>query len=308
MGVIIAWNPETPGVAAAKDANLLIWDGPSPPVFIRLTSAQLKAGRAFFTSVNDRVEVRMDVIGAAGTARTESIVAAGRAPDIVSAEPPAMQTSAAIPTKDSASPAARTTAGSLPPPEVEKPKTAPRVFTPSARATQPSGGSTELPKPPELESPAASVLPLTQTFHSFNDPQTALPPRPAPAPVEVREAPRQPAVPVATPPQNAPTAAVAPAANFFLPAVPIREIPPQIPAQLKQLVQGENVVQILVHISTSGSVTEAKLGEVKGPSAGFLSKLALNAARGWQFRPATQNGTAVSSDKILEFLFRPSAR
>jgi TonB family protein len=90
--------------------------------------------------------------------------------------------------------------------------------------------------------------------------------------------------------------------------VPIREIPPQIPVQLKQLVQGENVVQVLVHINTTGSVTEAKLGDVKGPSAGFLSKLALNAARGWQFRPATQNGTAVPSDKILEFLFRPSAR
>jgi hypothetical protein len=342
MGVVIAWNPETPEIVAAKDADLLIWDGPNPPVFIRLTSAQLRAGRAFFTSVSDRVEVRMDIIGAAGNARTESIVAAGRAPDILSAEPPAVETSPAIPTKNSAPLARRTTADSLPPPAVEKPNTPARVFTPLARVAQPSGGLTELPKPPELESPATAALPLTQTFHSFNDPQTALPPRPPPpaapatvreapkqqpvpdapaavreaprqqpapdAPVTVREAPRQQPVPEIPPPRSAPTVAVAPAASSFQAAVPIREIPPQIPVQLKQLVQGENVVQVLVHISTTGSVTEAKLGDVKGPSAGFLSKIALNAARGWQFRPATQNGTAVPSDKILEFLFRPSAR
>jgi TonB family protein len=74
------------------------------------------------------------------------------------------------------------------------------------------------------------------------------------------------------------------------------------------LVQSDNVVQIQVHINTSGSVTDAKLGAMQGPSADLLSKLALNAARDWHFRPATQNGEAVPSDKILEFLFRPSSR
>ena len=93
MGVVIAWNPESPEIAAAKDADLLIWDGSNPPAFIRLTTAQLHAGRAFFTAVNDRVEVRMDVIGAAGRARTESLVAAGRPPDILSADAPSPQTS-----------------------------------------------------------------------------------------------------------------------------------------------------------------------------------------------------------------------
>ena len=90
--------------------------------------------------------------------------------------------------------------------------------------------------------------------------------------------------------------------------MPIREVRPAVPAQLRDLLQGDNVIQVQVHISTSGSVTDAKLGAVQGPAADVLSKLALNAARDWRFRPAKENGEAVPSDKVLEFLFRPSGR
>ncbi len=273
MGVVIAWNPETPEVAAAKDADLLIWDGSSPPAFIRLTTAQLRAGRAFFTAVSDRVEVRLDVIGAAGRARTESIVAAGRTPDIVAAEPPAAQNSAVVPTKPA------------PVPAVEKPRVPARSIIPRAPAAKGNGGLAAQPQPPELESPDATATALTQTFHSFNDPQT--------------DARLQ---------QTAPVSPAKPAANSFQAAVPIREVRPAIPAQLRELVQSDNVVQVQVHISTSGTVTDAKLGAMQGPAADLLSKLALNAARDWHFRPATQNGEAVPSDKILEFLFRPLGR
>jgi len=55
-------------------------------------------------------------------------------------------------------------------------------------------------------------------------------------------------------------------------------------------------------------VRAAKLAAVKGPVADLLSKSAVNAALGWQFRPATQNGEAVPSEKVLEFLFRSSSR
>ena len=308
MGVVIAWNPESPEIAAAKDANLLIWDGSNPPAFIRLTTAQLHAGRAFFTAVNDRVEVRMDVIGAAGRARTESLVAAGSPPDILSADAPSPQTSPLLPSKEaSLPPAARMHADSSTTLPVEKARIPARSFTPSPPAARPSPGLAEQPQPPELESPAGNVTALTQTFQSFNDPRTALPPRPPDAPV-VREAPKQQPVSDARPQQTAPVAPPKRAVSSFQAAVPIREVRPAIPAQLRQLVQSDNVVQVQVHISTSGTVTDAKLGAMQGPAAGFLSKLALNAAQGWHFRPATQNGEAVPSDKILEFLFRPSGR
>jgi TonB family protein len=74
------------------------------------------------------------------------------------------------------------------------------------------------------------------------------------------------------------------------------------------LIESDNVVDVQISISASGKVTAAKLGRRKGPVADALGKTAVSAALDWQFRPATQNGEAVSSDKILEFLFRPSAR
>jgi hypothetical protein len=90
--------------------------------------------------------------------------------------------------------------------------------------------------------------------------------------------------------------------------VPIREVRRAVPAQLGDLVQSDNVNQVQVHISTSGSVTDAKLGAGQGQAADVLSKLGSNAARDWRFRPAKENGEAVPSDKVVEFLFRPSGR
>ncbi len=315
MGVIIAWNPESSEITSARDANLLIWDGSNQPVFIRLTPAQLHAGRAFYTSVNDRVEVRMDVIGSAGQARTESIVAAGRAPDIVSPGTN-LGTSALVPPITpikpvSPPPAINSSADNSPKPPAEKPRAPTRIFTPVKPVAKANAASAEMPKPPEIESANAGLTALTQTFHSFNDPQAAAPPKVPPPPVPVREVP----IPQRQTVLDAPTRQTAPVvpparapASSFQAAVAVREIRPQIPPQLKQMVQVENVVEIQVHINAAGKVTAAKIGSVKGPSAGFLSKLALNAALGWQFRPATENGQPVPSDKVLAFQFQPSSR
>ena len=80
LGVVVAWNPASPEIISAKDADLVIWDGSSPAAFVRLTPSQLRAGRTFFTSISDRVEVRLDLIGAAGRARTESKILGSSAP------------------------------------------------------------------------------------------------------------------------------------------------------------------------------------------------------------------------------------
>ena len=76
LGVVVAWNPATPEVANAKNANLLIWDDSSSPAVVRLTTAQLQSGRVFFPSVGDRIEARLDLVGATGKATTESVVSA----------------------------------------------------------------------------------------------------------------------------------------------------------------------------------------------------------------------------------------
>lgn len=234
LGIVVAWNPEAPEIATAKDGDLLIWDGSSPPAFVRLTTAQLRAGRTFLTSFSDRVEIRLDVIGAAGRARTESIVSVSHVPDLGLPAPPATTSPLAAKTP-------KAKEGSSPKQPVERAKAAPSV----------------LPPAPET---AAPVAPEEQASGSF---QTA---------------------------------------------VPIRETKPEIPPELRSLIQSDNVVEVQVSISALGKVTAAKLASMKGPVAESLSKSALDAALAWQFRPATQNGEAVPSDKILEFLFRPSTR
>jgi hypothetical protein len=232
LGIVVAWNPAAPEIATAKDADLLIWDGSSPPAFVRLTTAQLHAGRTFFTSFSDRVEVRLDIIGPTGRARTESLVSVSHAPDL-----------------------------DLPSPPAKAPPSAPVGVKPAT------------PPQPVEKAHAAPIIP---------------------APV-----PENPA-PVALPEEQA--------AGAFQTAVPIRETRPEVPPELRSQIQSDNVVEVQVSISALGKVTAAKLASVRGPVAASLSKSALNAALAWQFRPATQNGEAVPSDKILEFLFRPSSR
>jgi hypothetical protein len=251
LGVEVKWNPATLEMVTAKDADLVVWDGSSPPTFVRLAPAQLLAGRTFVASANDRVEVRLDIIGTAGRARTESIVSVAHAPDL--GPPPAPPQV----TNEEANEA------KLPPPVS---KADGRLAARSKRSeTQPARGD--------------KTAVLTQRFHEFTPPVK-------PAPVVAAE--------------TLPEA--------FQAAVPIRETRPEIPSDLRTLIQSDNVVDVQVRISASGKVTFAKLGALKGPLADSLAKSAVSAALGWQFRPATQNGEAVPSDKILEFLFRPSTR
>ena len=97
LGVVVAWNPAAPEIAAARDADLLVWDGSSPPVFVRLTGDQLRSGRTFLTSLSDRVQVRLDVIGPAGAARTETAVSVAPASQPGPSRSPAAPTTASIP-------------------------------------------------------------------------------------------------------------------------------------------------------------------------------------------------------------------
>lgn len=315
MGVVVAWNPTAPEITTAKEADLLIWDGSSPPAFVRLTIAQLRAGRAFFNSLSDRVEVRMDVIGPGGKARTESIISTAPPPEVVVPEQPVTGVRAAVPPGQPANPmpAMKKIESSSTIKDTKESRPPARMFVPTAPVPKPRTAPGELPQAPEMQSPDIGAL--TQTFHSFDDSQANVPRYVPEPPRAVREpTPQQPTPDTrpqpapARPPAAASPVAPPPATSNFQAAVPIREIRPQIPEQLKVTIQTDNAVEVLVHISDSGKVTGAKLGAVKGPSAGFLSKLAVSSALGWQFRPATQNGKAVESDKILEFRFRPANR
>ena len=272
LGIVVKWNPATPEMATAKDADLIVWDGSNPPTFVRLTPAQLLAGRTFVASANDRVEVRLDVIGAAGRARTESIVSVAHAADLGPPSTPATEPTKHAKEEAKASPPAAPVPPVAPPPATVTPA------TPAPPAGKADNRLSELSKRPEAASakgdPAAA---LTQIFNEFTQPV-----------------------------KPAPVAAKGSSSGTFQAAVPIRETRPTVPSDLRTQIKSDNIVDVEVHISATGKVTAAKLGALKGPVADALGKTAVNAALGWQFRPATQNGEPVASDKILEFLFRPS--
>lgn len=80
---LVAWNPSAPVIVNAKDANLVIWDssreawdGSSEPLYMPLTSAQLRSGNVTYTSFSftEKVKFRLDTITASGEAASESMV------------------------------------------------------------------------------------------------------------------------------------------------------------------------------------------------------------------------------------------
>jgi hypothetical protein len=80
---VVAWNPSAPLVANAKEANLVIWDtsreawdGSSEPLYMPLTSAQLRSGSVTYTSFafTEKVKFRLDMTSKSGDAASESMV------------------------------------------------------------------------------------------------------------------------------------------------------------------------------------------------------------------------------------------
>jgi TonB family protein len=89
-------------------------------------------------------------------------------------------------------------------------------------------------------------------------------------------------------------------------AVAVRAERPKLPANVQATITSDNIVEVRVHIDNSGKVTSATAVTNRGPVATSLADYALEAARHWRFRPAMDSGKSVESDKVLEFLFRPT--
>ncbi len=95
-------------------------------------------------------------------------------------------------------------------------------------------------------------------------------------------------------------------ASGFSSAQAIRAERPKIPADLKSAISSENKVEVRVRIDETGKVTDAVAVSATGAMATSLVRYSLATARRWRFRPARNNGKPVRSDRVLEFLFRPS--
>jgi TonB family protein len=74
---------------------------------------------------------------------------------------------------------------------------------------------------------------------------------------------------------------------------------PQISPGALRSITGKIRIQVRVNVDKAGNVAEARL-KTPGPSKYFAAR-ALEAARGWKFKPALENGQPVASQWIVQF-------
>jgi len=85
----------------------------------------------------------------------------------------------------------------------------------------------------------------------------------------------------------------------FVPARPIRQVAPSVPAD--EHLSRDVPVDLRIKVDPAGNVAEVE--QASHGADRELVRLASNAAREWQFVPARRNDETVSSELILHFMF-----
>ena len=124
-------------------------------------------------------------------------------------------------------------------------------------------------------------------------------PRPAP-PAESERSPAPSSSPSASPssPPSSPPAAASP----FVPAVVIQETLPIWTPPNPSIARNEYNGAVKVRIGTDGRV---KAASIDRPSHPAYDAVLLNTARSWLYKPATQNGTPIESERVIAVRLRP---
>ena len=125
-------------------------------------------------------------------------------------------------------------------------------------------------------------------------------------PFETRapEMPRQPEnLPAQSPPVPEPRTPPAGQASRFVPAVPLSQPEPVVPANVRSMIVHPVTVVVKVTIDAAGKVVDAQAMRATGALAGFLAKPAIDAARRWRFKPALLDGHPVLSTSTIQFTF-----
>jgi hypothetical protein len=194
---VVAWNPSAPVIASAKDANLVIWDssreawdGSSDPLYMPLTSAQLRSGNVTYTSFafTEKVKFRLDAIGPSGQAASESMVSVSplsiSSPTAGPSVPRANPTLPAAENLPPYEPRHRTPPTARPAPLPRSPRAANRRFIPP-RSTRIAGAThyAVMPDPPNIVVEVVSGLAFDPALlHS----SAVAPPAPPASPLTAR--------------------------------------------------------------------------------------------------------------------------
>jgi TonB family protein len=81
----------------------------------------------------------------------------------------------------------------------------------------------------------------------------------------------------------------------------LRRVVPRVSPGARHTITGKIRVLVKVEVDAEGNVTQARL-QSAGPSK-YFARLALEAARGWKFKPVLENGQAVASEWVVRFGF-----
>lgn len=77
---------------------------------------------------------------------------------------------------------------------------------------------------------------------------------------------------------------------------------PEVPPQILGTIRGRVTVDVRARVDRSGAVVDAELDS--RPGSKYFDKVALEAARRWKFKPASDAGNGVESARLLRFEFR----
>lgn len=144
---------------------------------------------------------------------------------------------------------------------------------------------------------AVAVVVLAMIVFAFTRSKT---PQPAPPPAAKSPAPQT--APPAPSPASPPPAP--PHSSGTIKGEMAERVMPDVSASANRTIRGKVDVSVRVDVDASGGVANARL-EARGPSRYFAAR-ALEAARKWRFKPAQQDGKAVSSTWLVRFQFRRS--
>jgi hypothetical protein len=121
------------------------------------------------------------------------------------------------------------------------------------------------------------------------------PSRPAPS-----AEPERPASPSTSP--SAPSSGPPAVASPFVPAVVVQETLPIWTPPNPSIARNEYNGAVKVRIGTDGRV---KAASIDRPSHPAYDAVLLNTARSWLYKPATQNGTPIESERVIAVRLRP---
>ena len=120
------------------------------------------------------------------------------------------------------------------------------------------------------------------------------------APPSVETAPDA-STPVPTPAASAPSADKS--AEKLPTAVVVDRFVPEVPPEILGTIRGRVTVRVRVRVDRSGAVIDDELDSRAGSK--YFDRVALDAARRWKFKPASDAGNDVESTRLLRFEFRP---